>query len=144
MHRPARLPRPAGDSKPRLLLVDDHPGVLSGLTTMLAHDFDVAGVAASGHQALEMARRVAPDVIVLDINMPGLNGFQTLEALERAGTRAPAVFLSMMNGDEFISEAFRSGGRGYVVKSRAACQLASALDHVLNGRLFVPTLTAMA
>jgi DNA-binding NarL/FixJ family response regulator len=127
-----------------LLLVDDHPAVLSGLSTLLSHEFEVAGVAAGGYQAIEMARRVAPDAIVLDVNMPGLNGFQTLEALEQAGTRAPVVFLSMMGGDDFVSEAFRCGGRGYVLKSRAASDLPHAIEHVLLGRLFTPSLTSMA
>jgi DNA-binding NarL/FixJ family response regulator len=141
--RQPRLNR-SGDARPRVLLVDDHPQVLERFAAMLANDFDVAGIATDGGRALDAARRIEPDAIVLDINMPGDNGFQTIRALEQAGSRAPVVFLSISEGEEFVSEAFRRGGRGYVIKSRAASDLASALDHVLSGRMFAPSLTSLA
>jgi CheY-like chemotaxis protein len=123
--------------------VDDHPGVLKGASRLLAGDYDVAGVATDGRQAVEMAQRLQPDAIVLDVNMPGFDGFQTLHALQQAGSRAPVVFLSMLDAETVVSEAFRSGGRGYVLKSRVADDLASAIDHVLLGRLFVPSLASL-
>jgi DNA-binding NarL/FixJ family response regulator len=127
-----------------VLLVDDHPQVLERLSAMLANDFDVAATAISGRRALDAARQTEPDAIVLDVNMPGFDGFQTIRALDQAGSRAPVVFLSMSEGEEFVSEAFRCGGRGYVLKSRTASDLPSALDHVLSGRMFVPSLTSWA
>jgi CheY-like chemotaxis protein len=135
--------RSHGRAKPRVLLVDDHRGVLDTVSALLADDFDVAGVATGGRQALETARRVDPDLVVLDINMPGLDGFETFRELEQAGSRSPVVFLSMHHGDERVAEAFRCGGRGYVLKSRVAHDLAHALDHVLLGRRFLPSLTAL-
>jgi CheY-like chemotaxis protein len=110
---------------------------------MLADEFDVVGVATDGRQALDAANKISPDLIVLDINMPGLDGFQTKRALEQAGSRAPVVFLSMADADDVVVEAFRCGGRGYVVKSRIVPDLARSLDHVLSGRLFVPSLTSL-
>jgi DNA-binding NarL/FixJ family response regulator len=114
---------------------------------MLAEDnFDVVGVATDGIQAIEKARQVDPDVIVLDVDMPRLDGFQTLRALTlaRAGLPStPAVFLSMHDSEELIDAAFQCGGRGYVVKLHVARDLASALDHVLLGGVFVPTLTSL-
>src|SRR4029453_12271227 len=92
---------------------------------------------------VERARQLEPDAIVLDIGMPGLDGFQTSRALQRAGAHAPVVFLSMYDGDDYVREAFRHGGRGYVVKSRARRDLASAIDQALHGRVFVPSLTAL-
>ena len=139
---PGRI-NPTGSPRPRVLLVDDHRGVLEHLTRLLSDDFDVAGLATDGLQALEASRQLAPDAIVLDINMPGLNGFQTLRALERAGSRAPAVFLSMHDAEDIIAEAFRSGGCGYVLKGHAARDLAPALDHALAGRTFVPSLVSL-
>jgi DNA-binding NarL/FixJ family response regulator len=135
--------RPTGAAKPRVLLVDDHRGVLEHLRRLLSDDFDVAGLATNGLQALEASRQLAPDAIVLDINMPGLNGFQTLRALERAGSRAPAVFLSMHDAEDIVAEAFRCGGCGYVLKEHAARDLATALDHALAGRTFVPSLVSL-
>jgi CheY-like chemotaxis protein len=94
-------------------------------------------------EALERAREVDPDVIVLDINMPGLDGFQTMRALDEAGSRAPVVFLSMLSGEDEIAEAFRCGGRGYVQKLRVVRDLPGALDQVLDGRLVVPSLPSL-
>ena len=129
--------------KPRVLLVDDHRGVLDRVSAVLADDFDVAGLATDGSQAVDLASRVAPDIIVLDVNMPGLDGYRTRRALEQAGSQAPVVFLSMVDADDHIGEAFRCGGRGYVLKSRIASDLADALDQVLHGRVFVPSLTSL-
>jgi CheY-like chemotaxis protein len=129
--------------RPRVLLVDDHQAVLETVSSVLADAFDVAGTATDGTQALEVARRVDPDLIVLDVTMPGLDGFQTLRMLDQNGSRARAVFLSMHDSDDHVAEAFRCGGRGYVLKSRLGRDLPSALDHVLNGRTFVPSLTSL-
>ena len=108
---------------------------------MLAPDFDVVGLATDGQQALEIARRVDPDVIVLDVEMPVMNGFQTVRALRQEGVTTPVVFLSAYDADDVVAEAFRRGGRGYVLKFRGGPDLPSALDQVLMGRLFVPSLT---
>ena len=129
-------------SRPRVLLVDDHRQVLNSVSALLAEDFDVVGIASDGYQALDTARHANPDVMVLDIDMPGLDGFQTLRALTDAGfATTPVVFLSMHDADEVISAAFGHGGRGYVLKPRVGRDLASALDQALLGRLFVPSLT---
>src|SRR6478609_370693 len=140
-----RLPRDArvpGAAKPRVLLVDDHRGVLERVSAMLVDDFDVAGTATDGDAGVAQARRLDPDVIILDVNMPGLDGFQTIDALREGGSTAPVVFLSMADDDDHIGEAFRRGGRGYVLKSRMAWELPAALDQVLLGRLFAPSLTS--
>lgn len=141
----ARITRPTAGPRPRVLLVDDHRQVRDTVSAMLtADDFDVIGVAADGRQALDTARQVLPDVIVLDVDMPGLDGFQTLRALQQGGLpTAPVVFLSMHDADEIVDEAFRCGGRGYVVKSCVGRDLASALDQALLGHLFVPSLTSL-
>jgi CheY-like chemotaxis protein len=125
--------------------VDDHRQVLESVSAMLSNDFDVAGIATSGAEAIDVARELHPDVIVLDVDMPGLDGFQTLRALEREGMGStPVVFLSMHDTDEIVSEAFRSGGRGYVLKTRVGRDLVNALDQARFGRLFVPSLEALS
>jgi DNA-binding NarL/FixJ family response regulator len=126
-----------------VLVVDDHRGVLDSVSAMLAAHFDVVGAAVSGEEALEIARQVDPDLVVLDITMPGLDGFQTFRALRAGGSRAQAVFLSMHGADDYVREAFACGGRGFVVKTRIGPDLASALDQVLAGRQFVPSLTSL-
>lgn len=130
--------------KPRVLLVDDHRQFLDAVSAMLADDFDVVGAATDGRQALDLAAQMDPDVIVLDVEMPGLDGFQTLGALQEAGfATTPAVFLSMHDANEYVNEAFRCGARGYVVKPRISRDLASALDQALLGRAFVPSLASL-
>jgi CheY-like chemotaxis protein len=126
-----------------VLLVDDHRGILDRVSALLADEFEVAGAASDGRQAIDTAGRVAPDLIVLDINMPGLDGFQTKRELDRAGSRAPVVFMSAAADDDHAIAAFRSGGRGFVEKTRLDRDLASALDLALRDRLFVPSLTAL-
>jgi CheY-like chemotaxis protein len=117
--------------------------VLGTVSSLLTDTFDVVGVATDGRQALEIARRLDPDAIVLDINMPGFSGFETMRALESTGSRAVVVFLSLMSDDDHISEAFRLGGRAYVVKSRMLSNLPVALDQVLLGRRFMPSLPSL-
>ena len=144
VHRVPRLVRESAGSKPRVLLVDDHRAVLERVSEILSDDFDLAGLATDGRQGVDTAAQSDPDVIVLDINMPVMDGFQTFRALERAGSRAPVVFLSMVDDDEHVNEAFRCGGRGYVLKSRIMRDLPSALNHALLGRTFVPSLSTLS
>lgn len=130
-------------TKPKVLLVDNHREVLTSVSRMLACDFDIAAVATDGHETLDVSQRVDPDVIVLDITMPGLDGFQTAQELKRAGSRAAIVFLTMHESEEYVVEGFRSGGRGYVVKTRVHQDLAHAINRVLAGQLFAPSLKSL-
>ena len=135
--------KPADAAKPRVLLVDDHRGLLDRVSTLLSDDFDVAGIATDGGEAIAAAGRIDPDLIVLDVNLPVLDGFQAMRELARNGSRASVVFLSTVGADEFVGQAFRCGARGYVQKSQIARDLVSALDHAHQGRYFLPSLTAM-
>jgi len=133
----------ASAAKPTVLLVDDHPDILKSVSRLLAFDFEVAGLATDGRQAIEAAQQVTPDIIVLDITMPGRDGFQTAKDLQRSGSRAPIVFLSMHESDDFVGHGFRSGARGYVVKTRLHEDLVMALERVLAGQLFLPSLKSL-
>jgi CheY-like chemotaxis protein len=123
------------------VLVDDHQGLLDKVSALLQNDFDVAAVATSGREALRTVRDVDPDLIVLDISMPGLNGFDTMRALRNGGSRARVVFLSTFDADDYVSEAFKCGGRGFVAKVHVARDLPGALEQVFLGRLVMPSLT---
>jgi DNA-binding NarL/FixJ family response regulator len=141
----ARILPPGAGPRPKVLVVDDHRQILDTVSGMLSEDFDVAGVATDGAEALEIASEVHPDVIVLDVDMPGLDGFETLRALEQVGfPTTPVVFMSMHDEDEIVTEAFRCGGRGYVLKSRVGRDLVNALDQALLGRVFVPSLGVLS
>jgi DNA-binding NarL/FixJ family response regulator len=134
----------APPGKSRVLLADDHIAFLESVKRLVEAAFDVVALAGGGRQALELARRLQPDVVVLDIGMPGLDGFQTLEQLRRQNPEARVVFLTMHRDDDFVSAAINAGAHGYVLKSRAAMDLISAIHHALAGRLFVPSLTSLS
>lgn len=135
---------PDGQRKPRVLLADDNRRFLDTVAALLADAFDVVGVATDGFQALAAVRHARPDVVVLDVDMPMLDGLQTCRALQQHGSAAPpVVFLSMHNADEVVSAAFLSGGRGYVLKQRVGRDLVQALDQALSGRSFVPSLGSL-
>ena len=131
-------------ARPRVLLADDHIAFLEGVSRLLASAFDVVALAGNGRQALDMALRLRPDVVVLDVAMPGLDGFQTLEQLRRDNPETRVVLLTMHRDDEFVSAAIDGGAHGYVLKSRIHLDLIGAIDHALAGRVFVPSLTSLS
>src|SRR5262245_47046937 len=126
-----------GDPKPSVLVADDHPQVLESVSRLLEADFRFVDETTDGRRALESCRRFDPDVVVLDIAMPGLNGFQVARELKRTGARAKIVFLSMHASDDYVATAIASGADGYVVKTRMRPDLNRALHHVLAGRRFM-------
>ena len=134
----------APPARPRVLLADDHPPFLESVSRLLAAAFDIVAIAGDGRQALDLARRLQPDVVVLDVEMPDLNGFQTLEQLRRDGQKSRVVFLTMHGDDEFVAAAINGGAHGYVLKSRGHLDLIRAIDHALAGRLFLPSLTSLS
>jgi DNA-binding NarL/FixJ family response regulator len=134
----------AASSRPRVLLADDHIDFLESVSRHLAAAFDIVATAANGRQALDLARRLRPDVVVLDVSMPDLNGFQTLEQLRQDGLEARIVFLTMHSDNDFVAAAINGGADGYVLKSRMHLDLISAIDHAVAGRLFLPSLSALS
>lgn len=126
--------------RPRVVLADDDPGVLKAISRTLATDFAVVAAVPDGRAALDAVPRLNPDVVILDISMPGLNGFQTAEELKRCGSRASIVFLTMHEDDGYVSKAIRYGAMGYVLKTHASSYLVPALHNALAGRRYLPSL----
>jgi DNA-binding NarL/FixJ family response regulator len=110
----------------------------------LKTDFEVVATASDGREALDLALRLDPDAVVLDVSMPELDGFQVLQELRRLGARAKVVLLTLHHNDQFVAHAMQSGAEGYVLKTRFSFDLASAIDHALAGRRFVPNLTPLS
>jgi DNA-binding NarL/FixJ family response regulator len=128
-------------SRPRVLLAEDHRIVADGLKSLLAADFELAGVVEDGHALIEAAARLRPDVILADISMPLLNGIEALEALRRDGVEIPVVFLTMHRDVSYARRALEAGAAGYVLKHAAATELLQGLRAALDGGTFVsPTL----
>jgi len=121
----------------RILLADDHQIVLDGLRSLLAGQFELCGVAMDGHQLLERARQLQPDVIVADISMPLLNGIDAVRKLREEGVTAKVVFLTMHPDVSYLSRGMEAGASGYVLKHAASDELVTAIGAALRGETFV-------
>ena len=121
----------------RVLLADDQPAVLAQVARVLGNTYDIVGTAADGRGLLESAARLDPDVIVSDISMPGLDGFGAARSLKESGCRSRFVFVTVHEDPDFAREAMVLGAYGYVVKSRLASDLLSAVDEAVAGGKFV-------
>ena len=118
-----------------MLLVDDNQMTLARAKSVLSARCVVVATAGNGHAALEAAA-LNPDVIVLDISMPGMNGFELARRLREAGSTARLVFLTVHEDEELILAARNAGGIGYVVKTRLASDLELAVKEACAGRPF--------
>lgn len=124
--------------KLRILLADDHEIIRRGLCELLQkrEGWEVCGEASDGRQAVEMARRLKPDVVIVDISMPQLNGLDTTRQLLQDDPHARVIVLTISDSDHIIREALNAGARGFLLKSDAARDLVSAVEAVQNRRLF--------
>jgi two-component system, NarL family, response regulator NreC len=122
----------------RVLIADDHPVFRQGLKALLEKDgFDVVGAAADGHEAVALASRLHPDVAVLDIAMPGLNGIDAAREMHRQQLAKATVLLTMHTEDHYVLEALRSGVKGYVLKSQAPQAVADAIRQAARGGVYM-------
>ena len=126
-----------------VLLVDDHPVLRQGLRVLLEKErFRVVGEAADGLEAIDMAEKVQPDIVVLDLAMPTLNGVSAVRGILKAAPGAKVILLTMHTEEYQILEAFRAGVKGCVSKGQAAEHLIQAIREVCNGRVYVsPTVS---
>jgi DNA-binding NarL/FixJ family response regulator len=116
-----------------VLLADDHLIVRQGLKMLLEREgFDVVAEAADGHEAVTLTSRLRPEVAVLDFVMPLLNGLDAARQIQRQSPATKIILLTMYTEDQYVLEAFRSGLRGYVIKTQAAADLVRAIREVLH------------
>jgi DNA-binding NarL/FixJ family response regulator len=121
----------------RILLADDHAVVLDAFRTLLEPQYDVVGTVTDGQALVRAARDLAPDVILLDLMMPGLNGLDAIERIRQHLPRARIVVLTMSEDPDVASEAIRRGASGFVIKCAGASELFAAITEVLAGRTYV-------
>jgi DNA-binding NarL/FixJ family response regulator len=124
-------------TKLRILLADDHPAILAETALILQQDHEVVGTAVNGLELLDAAKRLEPDLIVLDISMPGLDGFEAARRLKQAGCRSKLIILTVFEDADFAREAMALGADAYVVKARLASDLILAISEVLAGHHFL-------
>ena len=127
---------PLSPDAPRVLLVDDNQKTLARAKSVLSARCVVVGTVSNGQAALEAAASLNPDVIVLDMSMPGMSGLQVAERLRVAGSTARIVFLTVHDEEELILAARNAGALGYVVKPRMVSDLELAVREACAGRPF--------
>jgi len=123
----------------KIVLADDHQLFREGLKSILEHqsDFEVVGEAIDGHTTLTMVNKYSPDIVLLDISMPGLNGIETLRRLTAEGSKTRVIILSMHSDRRFVSESFKAGARGYLLKDSALEELVTGIRTVMNGNVYL-------
>jgi DNA-binding NarL/FixJ family response regulator len=123
--------------RPRILFADDHAIVVEGLRALLENSYDVVGVVADGRALVAEAPKLHPDVVVVDVSMPSLNGLDAGERLKILLPDIKLVFLTMQDDSNLAAAALRLGTVGYVLKHSAASELMMAISAVLEGRSYV-------
>jgi len=123
----------------RILLADDHTIILDGLCSLLNKnpDFKVVGRASDGMSAVRLAAELSPDLIIMDISMPGLNGIDAARRILAADPRTKVIALSMHNDGRYVSEALKSGALGYLLKESAFEELIAAVRAVMKGQCYL-------
>jgi DNA-binding NarL/FixJ family response regulator len=124
-------------TRTRILIAEDHEGMRVRVVRLLEPEFEVVGTAGDGLTLLEAARKMKPDVCVLDISMPKMSGIEAATQLGRSPLGPKIVFLTVNDDSDFVRAALGAGALGYVVKSRMASDLRSAIREALAGRLFI-------
>jgi len=120
----------------RVLLADDHVQLLAELRVRLAEVFDIVGAVEDGKQAVDATLQLSPDVLVLDISMPVMNGFQVAARLQDLKCKTKIVILTTYEDEEYIHAAFSSGASAYVIKRCFGTDLATAVREVVHGNTF--------
>jgi len=125
----------------RVVLVDDHEVFRVGLRAVLARapGVEVCGEASTGRQAVELAAALKPDVVIMDISMPDLNGIEATRQLLQASPQTQVLILSLHESDQVVQDVLSAGARGYLLKSDAATELLTALDHLKRRSLYFST-----
>lgn len=126
--------------RPRLVIADDHTLVAEACVSLLQPEFEVVGIFADGQSLLTAIPRVKPDVVVLDIGMPLMNGLEAGRRIKKLLRTVRVVYLTMNSDLGIAAEAFRAGASGYLLKTSASSELAAALREVLKGKRYISPL----
>lgn len=129
-------------SRPRVILADDHRLLRESFTRLLESECDVVGAVGDGRAVLDEVIRLAPDIVLLDVAMPLLNGLDTARHLSRIAPDVRVIFLTMNEDTDVAAEAFRIGAAGYVLKNSGVSELFQAIREVMMGRKYITPLAA--
>jgi DNA-binding NarL/FixJ family response regulator len=126
--------------KPRVLLADDHALVLEGFRRILQEHYELVGTVGDGYALLAAANTVQPDIVILDISMPLLNGIDTAAQLKKICPTAKIIIVTMHAGADYVRSAFEAGASAYVLKGSAVDELEQAIRAVLQGHSYITPL----
>jgi DNA-binding NarL/FixJ family response regulator len=128
----------------RVLVIDDHTLIRAGISALLERmeHIEVVGEAGDGSEAMRLIEKLTPDVILLDLQMPGLSGFEVLEQTAARFPKVRIIVLSVHDAEDYAQRSLRAGAAGYLPKSAASTELARAIDQVVRGEQYLPTTLA--
>ncbi len=126
--------------RPRILMADDHAIVLAGLRKLVEAEGEVVGMVEDGRALVDMAEQLRPDIILLDISMPLLNGLDAARQLTKLVPESKLIFLTMHATPTYATEAFKAGAAGYLIKRSAAVELKQAIQAVMRGQHYMTPL----
>ena len=126
--------------RPRILLADDHKLVLEGFKKILEDECELVGTVEDGRALLSQAPQLKPDIILLDIGMPLLNGIEAARQLKKTQPEVKLIFLTMHGDSAYVTEAFRAGASAYLLKRSPASELLQAVREVSRGRSYITPL----
>ena len=129
-------------SKPRVLLADDHVLVLEGFKKLLEEHCQVVGSVEDGRALLDAAERLQPDIVVLDISMPKLNGLDAARRLRKMVPRPRLIFVTVHADQDYVTQAFKAGASAYLLKRSAGSELVQAIEAVMHDNYYVTSLIA--
>jgi two-component system, NarL family, response regulator NreC len=125
----------------KIVLADDHQVVRRGIKTLLSteSDFDIIGEAGNGLETVDLVTKLQPDILVLDLGMPGINGLEVTRQLDKSSPRTGILILSMYNNQAYVVEALLCGAKAYIVKEASSEELVKAIREVIAGHRYLST-----
>jgi len=129
-------------NKPRVLLADDHTLLLEAFAKLLLDEFDIVGAVSDGRALVAAVATLRPDVVVVDVTMPLLNGIDATRQIKQAQPETRIIILTMNEDPDLAAEAFRAGASGYLLKRSAASELGTAIREVMKRRSYITPLVA--
>lgn len=124
--------------RPRVLLADDNRDMQNVIISLLEPEFDVVGTVANGFELVEAESRLHPNIGIIDISMPVMNGIEAAAEIKKNGSLMKIIFLTVNEDSDFVRAAFETGASGYVIKRQMGADLIGAIKQVLAGGMFVP------
>jgi DNA-binding NarL/FixJ family response regulator len=126
-----------GASRPRIVIADDHTLIAEAFDKLLENEFEVVARVQDGHSLIEAARRLHPDVVLVDIGMPLLNGLEAAQRIKRTLPGIKIIYVTINRDADVVAEAFRGGASGYLPKTAAASELVFAIHKALKGECYL-------